>query len=63
MIGDDMSLPSVQQAVQDTFGKQLCEESSGISYLQGYEQWFSVSKGTELPKCSKLIPGQNTLKK
>ena len=63
MIGDDMSLPSVQQAVQDTFGQQKCAESSGINYIQGHEQWFSVSKGTELPKCNKLIPGMNTLKK
>lgn len=63
MVGDDMSLASVQQAVQDTFTKQLCPESSGISYIQGYEQWFSVSKGVELPKCGKLVPGMNTLKK
>ena len=63
MIGDDMSLASVQQAVQDTFGKQLCEGSSGIEYIQGHEQWFSASKGVEKNKCSKLIPGMNTLKK
>ena len=63
MIGDDMSLASVQQAVQDTFGRQLCENSSGIEYIQGREQWFSASKGVEKNKCSKLIPGMNTLKK
>lgn len=63
MIGDDMSLASVQQAVQDSFGKKLCNGSSGIEYIQGHEQWFSVTKGTESPKCSKLIPGLNTLNK
>jgi len=63
MIGDDMSLASVQQAVQDTFGKQLCPQSSGIMFIQGHEQWFTVSKGVEAPKCNKLVPGQNTLKK
>jgi len=63
MIGDDMSLSSVQQAVQDTFGRQLCENSSGIEYIQGHEQWFSASKGVKKNKCSKLVPGQNTLKK
>jgi len=63
MIGDDMSLVSIQQAVQDTFGKQLCPQSSSIEYIQGHEQWFSVSKGVEKNKCSKMVPGQNTLKK
>ncbi len=61
MVGDDMSLAAVQQAVQDTFGKQLCEHNSTIDYIQGHEQWFSVSKRTEKPKCSKLVPGQNIL--
>ena len=63
MIGDDMSLASVQQAVQDTFGKMKCEGSSSLEYIQGYEQWFSVSKGVKKNKCSKLVPGQNTLTK
>ena len=63
MVGDDMSLKSVQHAVQDTFGKAMCKDSSAIDYIQGYEQWFSVSKGTETPKCYKLVPGQNTLTK
>lgn len=63
MIGDDMSLSSVQQAVQDTFGKQKCNGSSGIGYIQGYEQWFTASKGVESPKCNKIIPGINSLKK
>lgn len=61
MVGDDMALASVQQAVQDTFGQRLCENSSGIQYIQGHEQWFSVTKGTELPKCQKLVPGTNVL--
>lgn len=63
MVGDDMSLASVRQAVQDTFGKAMCKDSSSIDFIQGYEQWFSVSKGSEGPKCSKLVPGQNTLTK
>ncbi len=63
MVGDDMSLSSVQQAVQDTFGKNLCVDSSRIDYNQGYEQWFSVSKKTESPLCFKLVPGKNTLTK
>ena len=63
MVGDDMSLKSVQQAVQDTFGKAMCKDSSAIDYIQGYEQWFSVSKGTQTPKCYKLVPGQNILTK
>ena len=63
MVGDDMSLKSVQQAVKDTFGKSLCVDSSGIDYIQGHEQWFSVSKKTEQPKCFKLVPGQNILRK
>ena len=50
MIGDDMSLASVQQAVNDTFGKQLCPQSSSIEYIQGHEQWFSASKGVEKNK-------------
>jgi len=62
MVGDDMSLASVQQAVKDTFGKGKCIDSSAIDFIQGHEQWFSVSKGTELTKCSKLVPGQNILK-
>ena len=63
MVGDDMSLASVQQAVTDTFGKAMCKDSSLINFIQGYEQWFSVSKGSEEPKCFKLVPGQNTLKR
>ena len=62
MIGDDMSLASVQQAVQDTFGAQKCDQSSGIQYVQGHEQWFSVSKGVSMPRCSKIVPGINSLK-
>ena len=63
MVGDDMSLASVQQAVKDTIGSQKCVDASGTDYIVGREQWFSVSKKTENPKCSKLVPGQNTLVK
>jgi predicted O-methyltransferase YrrM len=63
MVGDDMALPSVQQAVKDTIGSQKCVDSSGTDYVVGREQWFSVSKKTEEPKCTKLVPGQNTLVK
>jgi predicted O-methyltransferase YrrM len=63
MVGDDMSLASVQQAVRDTFGKSKCVDASSIDYITGHEQWFSVSKGTELTKCSKLVPGQNILQR
>ena len=63
MIGDDMSLMSVQQAVKDSFGKKLCDKSSEIYFNQGHEQWFSASKDTVNPKCAKLVPGQNTLNK
>ena len=63
MVGDDMSLPSVQQAVQDTFGNQKCVDASAIDYIIGREQWFSTTKKAELPKCSKLVPGHNTLVK
>jgi len=63
MVGDDMSLASVQQAVTDTFGKNKFPEASSVDYIMGKEQWFSVSKGTDFTKCSKLVPGQNTLKR
>lgn len=63
MVGDDMSLASVQQAVTDTIGSQKCVDASATDYIIGREQWFSVSKKTELPVCSKLVPGQNTLVK
>lgn len=63
MVGDDMSLASVQQAVQDTLLNGKCEKSSQVDYIQGHEQWFSVTKGQKDPKCSKLVPGMNTLKR
>lgn len=63
MVGDDMSLASVQQATQDTFGSQKCVDSSQLSYIQGHEQWFSVSKGGTFNKCQKIVPGYNSLKK
>ena len=63
MVGDDMALASVQQAVNDTFSKGKCPGNSSIDFIQGHEQWFAVSKGTEHTKCLKLVPGQNTLRK
>ena len=63
MVGDDMSLPSVQQAVKDTLNSGKCDDASGTDYIIGREQWFSVSKKVENPICSKLVPGQNSLVK
>jgi hypothetical protein len=57
MFGDDYSLASVSQAVQDGFGT-IQVEAYGAN--KGFEQtWYSAKNG-ENKQFEKLIPGVNT---
>lgn len=58
MIGDDIMLPAVKQAAEEA---AVALKIEGLTYLQGYEQWFLASKG-DYSNIMKLVPGTNCLK-
>lgn len=57
MVGDDISLPAVQQAAQDAL---TALEIPTFHIMKGFEQWFLATRVKD-SKIKKLVPGTNCL--